>query len=183
MNAAGVEVMAKPIRRFAVGGEPPGCASSVCLGYPGISYQREKRMKKFSVILLSALMWLAGSCLTVLDAHADVEWKVKKQLRLKEKPLAVLASLDGQYLYMLVEGRLLIYSLTEGRGKYSIPVDKSLDMITLSEANKLLILASSSEKLVRIVELEFILQLDISELPYQGPKDAPVTITAFIDYQ
>jgi len=183
MKVAGVEIMGKAIRRFPVGGEPPGCANSARLGYPGDSYQRRKCMKRFSVILLSALMWLAGSCLTVLDAHADVEWKVKKQLRLKEKPLAVLASLDGQYIYILVEGRLLIYSLLEGRGKYSIPVDKSLDMITLSEANKLLILASSSEKLVRVVELEFILQLDISDLPYKGPKDAPVTITAFIDYQ
>lgn len=140
-------------------------------------------MKKLPIILLFALIALADYWIAVFDAHAEVAWNVKKQLRLKAKPLAVAASMDGQYVYILFEGKLLIYSLMEGKGKYTIPVDKSLDMLTLSAAHKLLILTSSSKQIVRFIELEFTQQLDTSELPYKGPQNAPVTITAFVDYQ
>lgn len=140
-------------------------------------------MKKLPIILLFALIALADYWIAIFDARAEVAWNVKKQLRLKAKPLAVAASMDGQYFYILFEGKLLIYSLMEGKGKYTIPVDKSLDMLTLSAAHKLLILTSSSKQIVRFIELEFTQQLDMSELPYKGPQNAPVTITAFGDYQ
>ena len=134
-------------------------------------------------IILGAL--IAHACMWVCTAgvNAGVEWKVEKQLRLKETPLSLVASADGRYVYILAQGKLLIYSLMEGKGKYTIPVDTSLDMITLSEATKMLILTSKAEKLVQIISLAFIPSFDISGLAFLGLENAPVTITTFIDYQ
>jgi hypothetical protein len=140
-------------------------------------------VKKLSLLLLLTLISISDFWVISFTAHADVEWEIKKQLRLKAKPLDLAASLDGKYIYLLFEGRLLIYSLVEDKGKNAIPVDKSFDMLTLSERNKLLILTSSSEQIVRMIELEFIQKLDYGGLPYKGPENAAVTITAFIDYQ
>lgn len=140
-------------------------------------------MKKIALVslLISASVAIPG--LPVVNASESMEWKVIKQLRLTEKPRGVAASFGGEYLYILVEGKLLVYSLIENKAKYTIPVDNSLDMITLSHADNCLILTSTSEKIVRIIQLEFIPHIDTSGLPYKGPNDAPVTIVSFIDYQ
>jgi hypothetical protein len=140
-------------------------------------------VRKLSLTLLLILISLAGLRVANYDAYADVEWDIKKQMRLKVKPLDLAASLDGKYIYFLVEGSLLIYHLLDGKFKYTIPVDKSFDMLTLSERNNLLVLTSSVNYFVKFIELEFIQRLDTSGLPYKGPHDAPVTITAFVDYQ
>jgi len=134
-------------------------------------------------MVLSVLV-VAG-CLMFSDmkAWADVEWKILKQLRIKEKPLDVDVSLDGQNLYILVEGKLIVYSLTESKGKYSIPINKSFNTLKISEANQAIILSSTSENLIEIIQLFFIQNFDLSGSPFQGRSDAPVTICAFIDYQ
>jgi hypothetical protein len=53
-------------------------------------------------------------------------------------------------LYILVEGKLIIYSLTEAKGKYTIPVNKSLDTLKISEANGSVVLLSTAENLIEI---------------------------------
>jgi len=140
-------------------------------------------VKKFWVILLFTFITISGFRGAIDNAYADVEWEVKKQLRLKMKPLDVASSLDGKYIYFLVEGNLLIYNLSDGKFQYTIPVDKSFDMLTLSERNDLLILTSSASRFVKFIKLDFIAQLDSSASPYRGPNDALVTIISFIDYQ
>lgn len=62
-------------------------------------------VKKLSIILLIfASIALADYWFAVFDAHAEVSWNVEKQLRLKAKSLAVAASMDGQFLYILFDG-------------------------------------------------------------------------------
>lgn len=116
-------------------------------------------------------------------AWADVQWKTLTHLRLNEKPLDVDVSLDGENLYILVEGKLIIYSLTEAKGKYTIPVNKSLDTLKISEANGSVVLLSTAENLIEIIQLQFIPQFDVSGLPFRGADKAPVIIVTFIDYR
>ena len=133
--------------------------------------------------MLSVLVSAYFLLLPPASGCADVEWKTLTQLRIKEKPLDVDVSLDGQNLYILVEGKLIIYSLTEEKSNYSIPINKSLDTLKISEANESIILLSTSEKLIEIIQLQFITQFELSGLPFRGPDKAPVTICAFIDYR
>jgi hypothetical protein len=126
---------------------------------------------------------MTGFFMGAFYVHADVEWEVKKQLQLKAQPLDIVASSDGKHVYILFEGRLLIYSLVEDQAKHAIPVDQAFDTLTLSDRNKLLILMSRSKRIVRFIEQDFIEQMSYDGLPYKGPPDAPVTLSMFIDYQ
>jgi protein-disulfide isomerase len=140
-------------------------------------------VKKCAWVCLAISASLFALAFPAMNAYASMEWKVVQQLRLTEKPRAVAASFSGEYLYVLVEGKLIVYSLLENKTKYTFSVDNSLDMMTLSNADNFLVLTSTSEKVVKIVQLEFLSQIDTSGLPYKGPNNAPVTIVAFIDYQ
>ena len=48
-------------------------------------------------------------------AHAELEWTTKRQLNLEASPLDVSASADGQLMFILAPGEILIYSSSEGK--------------------------------------------------------------------
>ena len=64
-----------------------------------------------------------------------------------------------------------------------ISVGKEFDRLTHSPRNNTLILSSSTAKKLKVVQLDRIHKFDFSGLPYLGPKEAPVTIAVFSDYQ
>jgi hypothetical protein len=115
--------------------------------------------------------------------QADVEWTLKKQLNLDAKPLDIFPSTDGQWIFVLVEGEILVYSMPEDKIVKRIPVDREYDSLQHSPAGNILIVASRSAKAVKIIKLGIIHHFDLSELPFKGPANAPVTIAAFFDYQ
>jgi len=114
---------------------------------------------------------------------ADLEWTVKKQLNLDVSPLDISPSLDGQWIFILARGEILVYSVSEDRVVNRIPVDKAFDRLTHSPRTNSLILSSRTEKTVKIIELELIHKIDISGLPFRGSEHARVTIAVFSDYQ
>ena len=64
-----------------------------------------------------------------------------------------------------------------------VPVGKEFDRIaSLPRANGLT-LSSSANKTIQIIMLENILTIDVSGLPFKGPREAPVVIAVFDDYQ
>ncbi len=150
----------------------------VSIDFPLLRMTQNRRFISVLMFILISSFWVGAT-----TVYAKMELTVKKKLQFKQEPLAMVSSRDGKYLYILFEGKLLVYSLLEGKGQYTVSVDKSIDRITLSEKNELLILASSSEKTAQILKIDFIHQIDTSGLPYQGPQDAPVMLIAFVDYQ
>jgi hypothetical protein len=46
-----------------------------------------------------------------------------------------------------------------------------------------LLLADSKAKTLEVVGISFVVDIDISGLPFKGPADAPVVIAVFSDYQ
>ena len=140
-------------------------------------------MKKMAVVLVLAFLSLAGWTLFLPTAQAGLEWKVLKDLDLKASPLDVAPSADGQWLYILTPGEILVYSMQEGKITDQVPVGKEFDRIaSLPRANGLT-LSSSANKTIQIIMLENILTIDVSGLPFKGPRDAPVVIAVFDDYQ
>jgi hypothetical protein len=135
-------------------------------------------------LLLCVIIGLAGSSLAATPIFpADFEWAVTKQLKLEASPLDVVPSADGQWIFILAPGEILVYSVNEDKVVKHIPVDKAFDRVTQSASEDTLILSSRSGKALEILRLELVYKIDVSGLPFQGPERAPVTIAVFSDYQ
>jgi protein-disulfide isomerase len=55
-------------------------------------------------------------------------------------------------------------------------------MVYVKEKNAL-VLTSHAGNTVQIIQLDLVNQFVLSGLPYKGPKNAPVTVVVFSDYQ
>jgi hypothetical protein len=154
---------------------------------PNSSYHRNikgkgyRKMKKGIMALLLIIILVGVSAPQLL--HADMEWRVIKELELKDQPLDMVNALDGKTIFILVPGEVLVQDMESNDISQRIPVGKEFDKLAYSPRNNTLILSSSTAKTLKIIQLERILQFDYSGLPYLGSKNAPVTIAVFSDYQ
>jgi len=140
-------------------------------------------MKKMMIVLVSAFLLAASWTFSPQIVRADLEWRIVKDLDLKTAPLDVAPSADGQWLFILTPGEILVYSIQEEKVIQQIPVDRDFDRIaSLPRANTLTI-TSSVKKSLQIILLESVYKIDLSGLPFRGPQDAPVTVAVFTDYQ
>jgi hypothetical protein len=135
-------------------------------------------------LILEIFLGLMASWIWVPQlVPADLEWTVEKQLNLDVSPLDISPSSDGQWIFILAPGEVLVYSVSEDRVAHRIPVDKAFDRLTHSPRTNSLILSSRSEKTLKIIQLELIHKIDISGLPFKGPEHARVTMAVFSDYE
>ena len=139
--------------------------------------------RSFYVMSLLLTVFLVVSMIVVGPASAEIEWKIRKQVPLTSAPLDNAVSADGQLLYLLSAGEILVYSLSQNKTIDTIPIDKDYDRISVSPRGDSLFVSSSAGKSLKIIDLEFIYRIDVSGLPVKGPADAPVTIAVFSDYQ
>ena len=140
-------------------------------------------MRKISFILGISLTIICSLLFYSQQVHAEVEWKAIKELRLEVTPLDIVSSADGQLVFILSQGEILVYSVSEDKVLNRIPIDKNFDRLSYSATNNTLILTSGSEKILKIIQLEIIQKISIEGLPFKGPENAPVTIAVFSDYQ
>jgi len=116
-------------------------------------------------------------------ALADLEWKVLKSLDLKISPIDVASSADGQRLFILTSGEILVYSFPEDKITDRIPVGKEFDRITSLPRGDVLTVTSSSNKTRQVILIQAVFKIDIAGHPFKGSKEAAVTIAVFTDYQ
>jgi hypothetical protein len=114
---------------------------------------------------------------------AELAWKERQQLKLEVSPLDVVQSDDGKWTFILSSSAVLVYSAAEDKVVQTIPVDPGFDRLSYSNRSNRLILSSSSQKTVKIVQLEVVHRIDLAGTPILGPEKAPVTIAVFSDYQ
>ena len=138
-----------------------------------------KRVFRF----MSLIAFFVVSVGFATSASAELEWTFREQVPLTAAPLDNAVSADGQLLFMLSAGEIAVYSLTQSKTINTIPIDKDYDRISVSPRGNSLIVTSSAGKSLKIIDLEFVYQIDTSGLPLKGPADAPVTIAVFSDYQ
>jgi hypothetical protein len=135
-------------------------------------------------LILKIFLTLVISGISVLQVFAaDLELTERKQIKLDVSPLDIAASADGQWLFILTPGEIIVYSAFENKISKGIPIDKGFDRLTYSARDNALILSSRTEKSVKIIQMELIHQFDNSGLPVEGPENAPVTVAVFGDYQ
>jgi protein-disulfide isomerase len=129
-------------------------------------------------ILLAALLFTFSSL-----ARAEVEQEALKTLKLEAKPIDVTVSADGNYTFILVEGgKVLIYD-TAGKLQDTIKVSDSVVSISSLPGGNYLLLADNKADTLELLRISFVVDIDISGLPFKGPADAPVVIVVFSDYQ
>lgn len=124
-------------------------------------------------------------CLTIgaLPAYAEIESKLLKEFKLDYSPLDMEVSLSGQRIFILDDhGQLLVYNM-QGRLTDRIPVGAGVDKIKVSPRDDLLFLSSREGRNVRILNLTYTHDIDISGSPFQGPANAPVAVVVFSDFQ
>jgi len=139
-------------------------------------------MKRF-FYFMSLIVSFVVSIGFVTSVSAELEWTFREQVPLTSAPLDNAVSADGQSLYILSAGEILVYSLTQNKIVNTIPIENEYDNIAVSPRGNSLIVTSSAGKSLKIIDLEFVYNIDISGLPLKGPADAPVTIAVFSDYQ
>ena len=116
-------------------------------------------------------------------AAAGWEWRDKKELRLSDPVLDISQSLDGEWLFVLAPKEVLIYSIPENKAHQRIPLDKNYDRLIHSPKNNTLILTSRQEKAVKIIQLHIRHEIDVSDRPFIGAENSPITLSVFFDYQ
>jgi len=133
--------------------------------------------------MVSAFFLAASWTFSPPIAQAELEWKIVQDLDLKTAPLDLAPSADGQWLFILTSGEILVYSVQEEKVIQQIPVDRDFDRIASLPRGNTLTLTSTAKKSLQIILLESIFKIDLSGLPFRGPNDAPVTVAVFTDYQ
>ena len=140
-------------------------------------------MKKKMFTLVSAFLLAASWGFSPQIVRADLEWRIVKDLDLKTPPLDVAPSADGQWLFILAPGEILVYSVQEEKVIQQIPVERDFDRIASLPRGNALTITSGAKKSLRVILLESVFKIDVTGLPFKGQKDAPVTVAVFTDYQ
>jgi len=140
-------------------------------------------LKRFPHLFFTLLLTLIVGCALFSAASAEVDWKVISERTLTDEPLDLAMSQDGQIMFILLPGKVLLYSVQQNRATDNIPVDGSFDSITVYPGNNVFALSSSKTKALKVIAFEVSQDIDVSNHPFKGPENAPVTIAVFSDYQ
>ena len=134
---------------------------------------------------LAAALLSSASAMAMTDSGIDkrVEWKVQQSWPIANKPLSVVHSLDGKYVYVLTDKQQVQIFTSQGQLMGSIPVDKGISQIDIAPQGELLYLIDGETQNFTSVAVSFVADVDISGSPVKGPANAPVTITLFTDFE
>jgi hypothetical protein len=123
------------------------------------------------------------SALISLQTLAEVEWQAQTTFNLDKKPVDMVMSIRGAYLFVLTEdGFIHIYDSNYNlKGK--INAGKDVDSITNGPDDNILILKSKKHREIRSILVDFTQKINIEGSPFMGREDAPVVMIVFTDYQ
>ena len=96
--------------------------------------------------------------------------------------LDVTASADGDLIFVLTPGSVLIYSTGNRTVMGRIPLDNKYDRIAYQNDDRLVITATKPSQ-IKIVRFSRIYDIDLTERAVLGSPEAKVTLVVFDDYQ
>ena len=135
------------------------------------------RISKICIILTAFIFCIGGL------AQGAVEMQDTRTLSLGAAPIDMAISADGKYTFVLAKGGKVFVFDSTGTLTDTLKVSDSVVSIGTNASGDYLLLADSSAKTLDVVRLSFIVDIDVSGLPFKGPADAPVVIAEFSDYQ
>jgi predicted DsbA family dithiol-disulfide isomerase len=116
-------------------------------------------------------------------SFAEVEWQIKQTLNLDKKPVDVVVSSRGSYIFILTDDGIVDVYDSSYNLKGKIDAGKNTESIACGPDENILILKNRKDKEIRTILVEFKQEINIEGSPFMGKADAPVVMVVFTDYQ
>ena len=137
-------------------------------------------MKRKAAAILAAVLFIPA---LMSPAIADVDMNILKILKIDDTPLDVAFAKNHNYIYVLTDkGQILVFD-PSGRQLEQIEVGRQFDQMRVIPGSDVIFLTSRKNKLVQIVQVDFVQQINTSDSPTIGPPDAPVVIAVFSEFE
>ena len=137
-------------------------------------------MKRNTAAVIAMILITMG---TPSSGQAEVDLDVLKTLKINATPLDVAFANNHNYIYVLTDkGQILVFD-PAGRQLDKIEVGSEYDQMRIVPGSDVIFLASRKNRLVQIVQVGFVQQIDTADSPFKGPADAPVVIAVFSEFQ
>ena len=116
-------------------------------------------------------------------AEAKIQFDMPKDIQLTDTPKDITLSRDGSTAYILGQKSIMIYSVAEAKVTDNITLTKAYSRIALSPDESAFFLTAQNEPQVTVMQFALINNIEVGKSPVIGNVKAPVTVTAFLDYQ
>ena len=137
-------------------------------------------MKRNHLKLLFAISLFFATGAT---SFAGVNLDLQHKLILEDPPIDVVATPDGKYMFVLTnKGNISVFD-QEAVLQNKIHVGDGVDQIRMDPKGDRLFVSSRTGKSVRIIALDFFVEIKTADAPYKGPHNAPVVLAVFSDFQ
>jgi DNA-binding beta-propeller fold protein YncE len=137
-------------------------------------------MKSGHVKLLMLCVMLLS---TATLSFAGVNMELDHKLTLENPPLDVVSTPDGKYIFVLTDkGDISVFD-QKGVLQNKIHVGGEMDQIRMDPQGTRLFVTSPKEKTVKVISLDFFVEINTAGAPYQGLENAPVVLAVFSDFQ
>ncbi|MBW2709670.1 MAG: hypothetical protein JRD04_10435 [Deltaproteobacteria bacterium] len=119
----------------------------------------------------------------VSTPFAGVKMDLQHKLTLDNPPLDVVATPNGKYIFVLTnKGNISVFD-QNGVLQNKIHVGDQVDQIKMDPQGRRLFITSRSEKTIRVIALDFFVEINTAGSPFKGPRNAPVVFAVFSDFQ
>ena len=122
-----------------------------------------------AIVFLSAMMSLFLGAAS--GQPSDIDWTPVDQIRLELPPLDVESTADGELVFVLMPGKVVVYDKTANRQLYQIPVDLGYDRLVFSPGSETLILTNSSTKGLIVIHIDQVYKISVEGSPFMGPEN------------
>ncbi len=132
---------------------------------------------------LKSFMFCVMLFSTATLSFAGVNMDIEHKLTLDNPPLDVVSTPDGKYIFVLTDkGDIAVFD-QKGVLQNKIHVGGDMDQIRMDPQGTRLFVTNPKEKSVKIISLDFFVEINTAGAPYQGPENAPVVLVVFSDFQ
>lgn len=112
-----------------------------------------------------------------------IEWSVTNKWSTGAKSIDMVHSLDGKFVYVLTDKSKVNVFDSKGNLQGAIPVSPSISAIDIAPQGEQLYLIDNTLNQFQSVSVAFVHNIDTKGSPFEGPVDAPVTLTLFTDFE
>ncbi|MCP3891783.1 MAG: hypothetical protein GY702_23385 [Desulfobulbaceae bacterium] len=112
-----------------------------------------------------------------------VEWQVQQQWPTKGKTLDMVHALDGKSVYILNDENKVQVFTNQGKLQGSIPVANGVTSIDIAPQGETLYLVNNQNNTFSSLSVSLVHTIDTTGSPFEGPADAPVTLSIFTDFE
>lgn len=140
--------------------------------------------KIFTGCLLSlAIATQAPAAMPTKGKDNLVEWSQIGKWSVGSKTIDMAHSLDGKYVYVLTDNAEVKIFDNTGKLQGAIPVSDSVSSIDIAPQGEKLYLVDNSNNEFQAISVAFVHTIDTKGSPFEGPAEAPITLTLFTDFE